>query len=354
MTAQSPKRSVVLDNFQVDDTSDCYVIAEIGNNHQGELDKCRDLFRAAKDAGAHAVKLQKRDNRSLFTKAMYDQPYASENAFAPTYGAHRDFLEFGREEYVELQKLAKDLDITFFSTAFDIPSADFLEDLGMPFYKIASADLKNIPLIRHVAAFGKPLIVSTGGGTLEDVRRVYDAVMPINPQLCILQCTASYPCEVEKLNLRTIETFRQVFPDIVIGLSSHDNGIAMPLVAYMLGARIVEKHFTLNRTWRGTDHAFSLAPEGMRRMVRDLRRSRSALGDGIKAVLPEEQAPITKMSKTLVAARDLPAGHVLTAADIAMKSPGGGLPPYEFDRLVGRKLTQAIAEDGLFNWDIAV
>lgn len=354
MTVQSPERSIVLDNFKVDDTSDCYVIAEIGNNHQGELDKCRDLFRAAKDAGANAVKLQKRDNRSLFTKAMYDQPYTSENAFAPTYGAHRDFLEFGREEYIELQKLAKELDITFFSTAFDIPSADFLEDLGMPFYKIASADLKNIPLIRHVAAFGKPLIVSTGGGTLEDVRRVYDAIMPINAQLSILQCTASYPCEVEKLNLRVIETFRQAFPGVVIGLSSHDNGISMPLVAYMLGARIVEKHFTLNRAWRGTDHAFSLAPDGMRRMVRDLRRSRIALGDGVKTVLPEEQAPITKMSKTLVAARDLPAGHVLTATDIAMKSPGGGLPPYEFDRLVGRKLTQALVEDDLFNWDIAV
>jgi len=342
---------LTFDNVVVNDASDCYVIAEIGNNHQGDLDKCRQLFVAAREAGANAVKLQKRDNRTLFTKAMYDQAYNSENAFAPTYGAHRDFLEFGRDEYVELRKLAKELNITFFATAFDIPSADFLEELEMPFYKIASADLTNIPLLKHVAAFGKPVIVSTGGGSMTDIRRMYDAVMPINRQLSILQCTASYPCEVEKLNLRVIETLRREFPGVVVGLSAHDNGIAMPVVAYMLGARVVEKHFTLNRSWRGTDHAFSLAPDGMRKMVRDLQRTRAALGDGVKRVLPEEEAPIKKMSKKLVAARPLAAGHVLQADDIALKSPGDGLPPYDLDRLIGRTLATALEEDATFSWD---
>ncbi|PJI41906.1 N-acetylneuraminate synthase family protein [Ferrovibrio sp.] len=342
---------LTFDNVVVNDASDCYVIAEIGNNHQGDLDKCRQLFVAAREAGANAVKLQKRDNRTLFTKAMYDQAYNSENAFAPTYGAHRDFLEFGRDEYVELRKLAKELNITFFATAFDISSADFLEELEMPFYKIASADLTNIPLLKHVAAFGKPVIVSTGGGSMTDIRRMYDAVMPINRQLSILQCTASYPCEVEKLNLRVIETLRREFPGVVVGLSAHDNGIAMPVVAYMLGARVVEKHFTLNRSWRGTDHAFSLAPDGMRKMVRDLQRTRAALGDGVKRVLPEEEAPIKKMSKKLVAARPLAAGHVLQVDDIALKSPGDGLPPYDLDRLIGRTLATALEEDATFSWD---
>jgi sialic acid synthase len=215
----------------------------------------------------------------------------------------------------------------------------------MPAYKIASGDLKNIPLIKHVAQFGKPMIVSTGGGSLEDIQRMYDAVMPINQQLCILQCTATYPNVPEEMNLRVIGTLRERFPGIVAGLSDHYNGIALAVAAYVLGARVVEKHFTLNHTWKGTDHALSLEPAGMRRMVRDLRRTRVALGDGVKRVLPTEESAIEKMGKTLVAARSLEAGHVLTAKDIALKSPGGGLPPYELERVIGRKLRSALQAD---------
>jgi N-acetylneuraminate synthase/sialic acid synthase len=344
-------RSLTIDCVDISDNSQCYVIAEIGHNHQGDVEKCCQLFKAAKECGADAVKLQKRDNRRLFTKAMYDQPYASENAFGPTYGTHREFLEFGREQYFALSKAAKEIGITFFATAFDLPSADFLEELDMPAYKIASGDLKSMPLLKHVARFGKPMIISTGGGTLEDVRRTYDAIRPINDKVAIMQCTASYPCEPESLNLRVVETFRQEFPEAVIGFSAHDSGIAMPLVAYVLGARIVEKHFTLNRTWKGTDHAFSLEPVGLSKMVRDLRRAHVAFGDGIKRKLPEEEAPIRKMSKKLVAARDLAKGQVLTATDIAMKSPGDGVSPLEFDAVVGRVVIRPLAADEALTWD---
>ena len=173
---------------------------------------------------------------------------------------------------------------------------------------------------------------------MQDVRRAYDAVMPINNELAILQCTSSYPAEHHDLNLRVIETFRTVFPENVIGFSDHENGIAMATAAYMLGARIVEQHFTINHTWKGTDQVFSLEPIGMRKLVRDLRRVREALGDGVKRMLPCETDPVTKMGKKLVAACDLPAGRTLTEADIAVKSPGGGLPPYEIDNLIGRTL----------------
>ena len=334
----------------ISDDTPCYVIAEIGHNHQGEIAKCRELFKVAKECGANAVKLQKRDNRTLFTRAMLNQPYTSENAFGATYGEHREFLEFGRDEYLELTAYAKELDITFFSTAFDMRSADFLAELDMPAYKVASADLKNIPLLKHVAAIGKPVIISTGGGTLQDVRRAYEAVMPINRNVAILQCTASYPCEPSRLNLRTIETFRREFPDVVIGFSAHDNGIAMPIVAYSLGARIVEKHFTLNRAWKGTDHALSLAPDGMRKLVRDLTRAHEAMGDGVKRIFPEEEAPLKKMAKKLVAASNLPAGHKLTAGDIAIKSPGDGMPPVHFEEIIGRELAMPLAEDDAFGW----
>jgi N-acetylneuraminate synthase/sialic acid synthase len=189
------------------------------------------------------------------------------------------------------------------------------------------------------------MIISTGGGTMEDVNRAYDAVMPINQQLCILQCTAGYPAEFEELNLNVITTFRERFPNTTIGLSSHDNGIAMAVAAYMLGARVIEKHFTLNHTWKGTDHAFSLEPIGFRKLVRDLDRTKAAMGDGIKKVHDSEVNPITKMGKKLVAASDLPAGHMIRREDIAIKSPGDGLQPYEIDKIIGRVTREAMKED---------
>jgi N-acetylneuraminate synthase/sialic acid synthase len=329
----------------IDQTSDCYVIAEIGHNHQGDLEKAKQLFLKAKESGVDAVKLQKRDNRALYTRQMYDKPYENENSFGRTYGEHREFLEFGRDEYAELQKYAREIGVTFFATAFDFPSADFLAELNMPAYKLASGDLTNLPLLRHVAAIGKPMIVSTGGATMDDVQRAYDAVMAVNPSLALLQCTATYPTEAEDLNLRVIETLRKQFPGVVVGLSDHYNGISMAVAAYVLGARIIEKHFTMNHTWKGTDHALSLEPIGMQKMVRDLHRIRVALGDGQKRALPAERAAIQKMGKKLVAARPLPAGHVLESADIAIKSPGDGVRPTELERVLGRALAAPLAPD---------
>jgi sialic acid synthase len=337
---------------EIGDRSPCYVIAEIGHNHQGSVQKARELFHEAKLAGAHAVKLQKRDNRGLYTKAAYAKPYDNENSFGSTYGEHREFLEFGIKEYRQLQAYAKELDIDFFSTAFDLASADFLATLDVPAYKIASGDLKSTPLLKHVAAFGKPMIISTGGALIEDVQRAYDAIMPINPQLAILQCTAGYPAAFEELDLRVIATYRDRFPNAVIGFSSHDNGIAMPVAAYMLGARIVEKHFTLNRAMKGTDHAFSLEPVGLRKMVRDLERTHKAMGNGVKKLYESERAPIVKMGKSLVVARDLPAGHVLRREDISMKSPGGGIPPYEIDKVLGRVTMKALHEDEFLAFEV--
>ena len=215
----------------------------------------------------------------------------------------------------------------------------------MPAYKIASGDLKNTPLLKQVAKIGKPMILSTGGGNMEDVRRAFDAIMPLNRELAILQCTSSYPAEHHDMNLRVIETFRNEFPETVIGLSDHENGIAMATAAYVLGARIVEQHFTMNHTWKGTDQVFSLEPIGMRKLVRDLRRVREALGDGVKRALPSEAHALVKMGKQLVAACDLPAGHVLAAGDMAIKSPGMGLPPYELEHLIGRRLKRRLPED---------
>ena len=356
MASTPPGRSNVAGTLkigahEIGDETRCYVIAEIGHNHQGSLEKARELFREAKLAGADAVKLQKRDNRGLYTQAAYDKSYDNENSFGATYGEHREFLEFGLAEYKDLQAYAAELGVDFFATAFDVASADFLASLDVPAFKIASGDLKSTPLLTYVARMGKPMVISTGGALLEDVQRAYDTVMPINPQLAILQCTAGYPAAFEELDLRVIATYRQRFPGAVIGFSSHDNGIAMPVAAYMLGARVVEKHFTLNRAMKGTDHAFSLEPVGLRKMVRDLERTHKAMGDGVKKVYDSERAPIVKMGKSLVVARDLPSGHVLSETDIVMKSPGGGIPPYELKAVLGRATTRPLRHDEFLSYD---
>src|SRR5919199_5780032 len=212
-------RRLTVDGFEIHDDSDCYVVAEIGHNHQGDVEKAKQLIHAAKDCGADAVKLQKRSNRALYTRAYYEQPYDNEFSFGPTYGAHREALELTRDDYRELQAYAREQEISFFATAWDFESADLLAELDVPAFKIASGDLLNTPLQRHVAAFGKPIFLSTGGGTMEDIERAADAILPLNPQLCILQCTAAYPAASEDLNLRVISSLRERFPELVIGLS---------------------------------------------------------------------------------------------------------------------------------------
>jgi sialic acid synthase len=289
-------RELIIDGTRIADDTDCYVIAEIGHNHGGSVEKCKELFDAAKWAGANAVKLQKRDNKHLYTEEFYNSPYNSEHSYGNTYGAHREALELNREQYLELQRHADRLDLTFFATAFDIPSADFLAALGMPAYKIASGDLTNLALIDHIGSFGDPVVISTGGQGMDAVVRAVEVLKMRDAEYSILQCTSGYPAKYEELNLNVLATFRECF-DCVVGYSGHDNGIAMSVAAYALGARIIEKHFTLDRAAKGTDQAFSLEPIGLRKLVRDLKRTRVALGDGVKRRYASEVAPLAKQWK---------------------------------------------------------
>ena len=329
----------------INDESDCFVIAEIGHNHQGSVETAMKIIAEAKKVGADAVKFQKRNNKELYTKAMYDSAYNNDNSYGETYGAHREALELGWEDYVKLKEFAEGLDLIFFATAFDFSSVDFLEKLGVPLYKLASGDLKNLPLISYIARTGKPALLSTGGGRMEDVERAYELFTKENKDLAVLQCTATYPCEPEEMNLNVITTFRDKFPQTVIGLSDHQSGIGMALVAFTLGARIIEKHFTLNRAWKGSDHAFSLAPVGFSKLVRDLRRVRLALGSFEKQPNAREEQYLFKMGKKLVAACDLKKGDVLSEVNIAIKSPADGLPPYELPNFIGRPLKRDLKLD---------
>ncbi|MFY1703718.1 MULTISPECIES: N-acetylneuraminate synthase family protein [Micromonospora] len=321
------------------------MIAEIGHNHEGSLHRAEEMFRQAAAAGANAAKLQKRDNRSLFTKAMYDEPYTGRNSFGPTYGRHREALEFGRAEYLHLAGVAAELGIDFIATAFDQPSVDFLVDVDLPAIKIASADVTNTPLLAYAAKADKPLVLSTGGATTDEVRRACDTILPLNPNLALLQCTAVYPAAPADLNLSVITTYRAEYPHTVIGFSGHDLGPELSWIAYALGARVIEKHFTLDHSRPGSDHHFSLDAPQLAALTAGLRRTHEALGEPVKRCGDSEAKAVRKMGKKLVAARDLPAGHVVTEQDVACKSPGDGMKPYQLDEVLGRVLRVDLAED---------
>lgn len=315
--------------------TDPFIIAEVGHNHMGSVEVCKQIFDAAARCGANAVKLQKRDNRSLFTEEEFDRPYDNPNSYGPTYGLHREALEFNEAQFVEVKSYAESLGLIFFATPFDIPSAEFLYDLDCPLFKIASADLTNTPLIKRVVSFGRPIIVSTGGGTWADVDRVYEIVD--KSQTAILHCVASYPNQAHEMNLRVVPELKKRYSELAaVGLSDHYNGIAMAEAAYVLGGTVIEKHFTLNHTWRGTDHALSLEPQGLESLVNNIHRIKQALGDGEKKLLRSEESAVRKMGKSIYPTRIIKAGELIFEEDIIFKTPGGGIPPCNIDRILGR------------------
>lgn len=297
-------RSITINGRTIDDQSPCYVIAEIGHNHGGNVDTACQMIRAAATMGADAVKFQLRDNRNLYSEALLNQPYENENSYGKTYGEHREALELSDRALFHCMREADAAKITCFATAFDEVSADRIAALGMPAIKIASGGLTDHALLRHVAKLGLPIILSTGGGTLKEIDQAVSTITAKHSQLAVLHCTAAYPVrDFKELNLRCIQTLREEYPSLVIGWSGHDSGIAMAVAAYTLGARVIEKHFSLNRASKGTDHAFSLEPAGLSKLCRDLARAHAALGDGIKRYLASEVSPVSKMRR-----RELPDG----------------------------------------------
>lgn len=313
-------REFFLGARRIADDAPCYVIAELGHNHGGSVDTAVQMIKAAARCGAHAVKFQKRENATLYSADVLAQPYDHENSFGRTYGEHRAALELSAQHYVTCRTVAKTFKLDCFATAFDEASADFLVRLDVPAIKIASGGLTDHALLRHVAGLGVPVILSTGGGTFEDVDAAVNVLEAGRAPYALLHCTAAYPVlNYAELNLLAIVAMRARYPETVIGWSGHDSGIAMSLVAYAYGARILEKHFTLNRAMKGTDHAFSLEPAGLRKLVRDLERAHLANGDGCKRLYDSERKPLSKMRR--VATADGPRVTGVLQADDSVLHP---------------------------------
>lgn len=319
-------RELTINNRLINDDSDAYVIAELGHNHQGDVGIAKEMILRASLSGADAIKLQRIDAKRLFTKTAYDMPYNSENAFADTYGKHRDFLTLSDDAFKEIRDFCEEVKMTFICTAFEEWSADFLNELGIHAFKVASFHAKDAALINHIKAFDKPMIVSTGHCLLSEVEDIHKSLE--GSKFALLQCTSEYPVRNPgRINLGVISTFRGMFPDTVIGYSHHYHAPYPAAISGMIGARIIEVHFTLNRAQKGTDQSFSLEPDGIRWLVNQLRMNRTITGF-TKDAYPEELGPIEKMSRSVYPARTIEAGAEITAEDICLKAPlGQGFKP---------------------------
>ena len=323
-----------------------YFVAEIGNNHNGDFYLAKRTIEEAVKAGANAVKLQKRFVNETFARELLEKEQTKDQIYGKTYGEYRKALELDKEEFVKLKDYAESLGVTFFATPFDKSSADFLEDVGVDLYKIASFDCTNLPLLEHVAKKGKPMIVSTGMSSLEEIDEAVQTVLKDNSQLIVLHCMSIYPTPEDKFNLKTISMFRERYHPLPIGYSGHEQDYIPTLAAITLGAKCVERHLTLDKRMPGPDHAtVSIEPDEFKAMVVSTRRIEKALGVARSVVLPEEQTTRNKHGKSVVSTIGIPAGSVVTAGMVMCKSPGYGLHPRMLTALVGKKVRIDIAPD---------
>jgi N-acetylneuraminate synthase/N,N'-diacetyllegionaminate synthase len=328
-----------------------FVIAEAGVNHNGDLDLARRLIDAAAEAGADAVKFQTFRTDALVSGTAPKARYQVETTGGgESQRAMLARLELGAEAHATLRDHAAGRGLVFFSTPFDEASADLLERLGVELLKVPSGEVTNVPLLRHVAAKRRPILLSTGMSTLDEVAAAVETIRAAgDPPLAVLHCVSAYPAPVEHTNLRAMDTLRARF-GCPVGLSDHTLGIEIALAAVARGAAVLEKHLTLDRTLPGPDHRASLEPADFAALVRGVRAIEAALGDGDKRPMPSEIDTREVARRSLVAARPLPAGHRLAAVDVAVKRPGTGIPPGQLDRVVGRRLSRAVAADELLDW----
>ncbi|XP_022252228.1 sialic acid synthase-like isoform X2 [Limulus polyphemus] len=308
-----------------------------------------------KKCGANCVKFQKSDLNSRFNKAALDRPYTSHHSWGNTYGQHRAHLEFSESQFKELKKHAERHEIIFSASGMDMVSLRFLNQLGVPFFKIGSGDANNYSLIQDVARFGKPLIVSTGMQSIDTVQKVYYLLKQFNIKLGFLHCVSAYPAPPSDINLRVIQSYQEKFPDVVIGYSGHETGTDISIAAVALGAKILERHLTLDKTWKGSDHCASLDPEEFQQLVSQVRNVETALGSHIKIVRESEIACYRKLGKTLVASQNLQCGTVLSEdmLDIKVSEPKG-LNADQFYNVIGHTLIHDKEyDDSIFEEDIS-
>jgi len=328
----------------------CFIVAEIGNNHQGEIDIAKDMIDRAADAGVKAVKFQKRDNEALLTREGRAAPYTGCNSFGPTYGEHRNALELSIEQMAELKEYSESKGLVFFASAWDEPSLHQILGLDVELLKISSAELVNVPLVRKYAAANVPIILSTGMSSLEDIDVCLKEINRYHDQVVLLHCNSTYPCPEEHIGLPVMDALRERY-GLPVGYSGHEQGLGPSVGSAAMGACVVERHFTLDKTLKGTDHQASLEPAELTQMVCMIREVERAMLVKGKNVFPEEQAASKKLRKCIVFSRDLPAGHVLTEADLTTRCPRVGVSPVHWDEVLGATLNKPVSHEEPVQWE---
>jgi N,N'-diacetyllegionaminate synthase len=324
------------------------IIAEAGVNHNGSLKIAKQLIDAACDAGVDFVKFQTFKAETLVTrtagKALYQKNLI--NAGESQFEMIRN-LELNRSAHVDLIQYCKGKGIQFLSTAFDTDSIDLLEDLNIPLYKIPSGEITNLPYLRHIGSKDRPIIMSTGMANLAEIQEALNVLIDAGAKrdtITVLHCNTEYPTPVKDVNLNAMLTIGQEF-NLDIGYSDHTLGIEIPIAAVAMGATIIEKHFTLDRTLPGPDHAASLEPHELSAMVKAIRKVELALGDGVKQLSPSEQKNIEFARKSIYAKKYINKGELFTAANLTTKRPGKGISPMKWDEIVGSRATRNYQPD---------
>jgi sialic acid synthase SpsE len=334
---------------RIGDGEPCFVIAEIGSNHNHDFAIATRMIDAAADAGADAVKFQ------TFRADSHYSRFAPGFSYLNNRSPHEliKSLEIDRSWHAPLQRHAQSRGLVFFSSPCDTDAIDELAALGVPAYKVASYDLTDLSLIRHMARTGRPIMLSTGLADWMDIQRAVDACRHEgNEQIVLLQCTSLYPAPAHLSNLRAINVMREAF-GVLTGYSDHTDGDHVCLAAVALGACVVEKHFTLDRTMPGPDHSFAIQPAELAQMVRRLRAVEQAMGDGAKiGPRPEEREMFEKGRRSLHAARRIASGEVITPDMLTAKRPGLGVPPHLIDLVIGRVARTDIEADQWITWDL--
>ncbi len=328
----------------VGDPDAVYVVAEAGVNHNGDIEVAERLVDAAAESGADAVKFQTFAADRLVTEEAPKADYQDETTDDRSQREMLENYELSRADHEHLRSYCDEQGITFLSTPFDAESADLLADLGVPVVKIGSGELDNLPLLEHVAGLGRPMIVSTGMGTMDEVREAFETIRGANPDvdLVFLHCTSAYPTAMADANLRAMETMAEELP-VPVGYSDHTTAPETPGLAVATGATVVEKHFTLSKRLPGPDHRASLEPDELDRAVSLARDAAVARGDPEKRPTTEERENRSVIRKSVHATERVPAGETLTDNRVAVTRPADGLPPKTYETLVGATVSETLA-----------
>lgn len=333
-------------NRIVGDGEPCFYIAEAGINHNGSVQIAKQLISIAADSKADAVKFQKRDLSSLYQRKLLENPLIGERALQYLL-EHLKLADLSDGEFIELANYARDRGILFLSTPWDKKSVDFLDKIGVVAFKTGSPDLTNLELLEHIAAKKKPMIVSTGMSTFEEIKTTVEFLKKLKVEFALLHCCSTYPAPFFNVNLRFMLRLKKEF-DVVVGYSGHEEGIAVAEAAVVLGASIIEKHFTIDRTLPGPDHAMSLEPVGLKKQIRDIRQIEIAIGTDKRWLTRGEFMNRQALGKSLFASRDIKKGQTITKNMVTTKSPGKGLSPQRVSDLIGTKAKRTITKDTEF------